>query len=79
MTTQNSRKKILIIQGNPDKTSFCDALAESYKEGALRANADVKEIHVREIEFDPCLSFGYKKSKRISWLTQIEKLGEKIA
>ena len=61
MTNQNSRKKILIIQGNPDKTSFCDALAESYKEGAIRANADVKEIHVREIEFDPCLLVGYKK------------------
>ena len=31
MVNQNSNKKILIIQGNPDKTSFCDALAESYK------------------------------------------------
>ncbi len=60
MTNQNNKKKILIIQGNPDKTSFCDALAESYKEGALRANADVKEILVREIEFNPNLPFGYK-------------------
>ena len=61
MTNQNSKKKILIIQGNPDKNSFCDALAESYKKGALRTNADVKEIHVREIDFDPFLPFGYKK------------------
>ncbi|MBL7225695.1 MAG: NAD(P)H-dependent oxidoreductase, partial [Desulfobacteraceae bacterium] len=45
----------------PDKNSFCDALAESYKKGALRAKADVKEIHVREIDFDPFLPFGYKK------------------
>ena len=60
MTNQNNKKKLLIIQGNPDKTSFCDALAESYKEGAIRANADVKEIYVREIEFDPFLPFGYK-------------------
>jgi NAD(P)H dehydrogenase (quinone) len=61
VTNQNSKKKILIIQGNPDKNSFCDALAESYKKGAMYANADVKEIHVREIEFDPFLPFGYKK------------------
>ena len=61
MTNPNNKKKILIIQGNPDKNSFCDSLAESYKEGALRANADVKEIHVREIEFDLCLPVGYKK------------------
>ena len=58
---QTNKKKILIIQGNPDKTSFCDSLAESYKEGALHANADIKEINVRDIEFDPFLSVGYKK------------------
>ena len=61
MTNKNSNKKILIIQGNPDKNSFCDALAESYKKGAIRTKADVKEIHVREIDFDPFLPFGYKK------------------
>ena len=61
MTNKNSKKKILIIQGNPDKNSFCAALAESYKKGALRTKADVKEIHVREIDFDPFLEFGYKK------------------
>ncbi|MFV9645785.1 MAG: NAD(P)H-dependent oxidoreductase [Desulfobacterales bacterium] len=61
MTNKNSNKKILIIQGNPDKNSFCDALAESYKKGALRTKADVKEIHVGEIDFDPFLGFGYKK------------------
>ena len=61
MANQNHKKKVLIIQGNPDKTSFCDALAQSYKEGALRANADVKEINVREIEFNPFLTLGYKK------------------
>ena len=60
MTNQNNKKKVLIIQGNPDSSSFCDALAKSYKEGALRANADLKEIFVREIEFDPNLPFGYK-------------------
>jgi NAD(P)H dehydrogenase (quinone) len=61
VTNKNSNKKILIIQGNPDKNSFCDALAESYKKGALRTKADVKEIHVGEIDFDPFLGFGYKK------------------
>ena len=60
MVNQNSKKKILIIQGNPDKNSFCDALAESYKKGALRTNADIKEIHVREIDFDPFLPVGYR-------------------
>ena len=61
MKNQKENKKIPIIQGNPDKTSFCDALAQRYKEGALQANADVKEICVRNIEFEPFLKLGYKK------------------
>ena len=61
MTNKNNNKQVLIIQGNPDKNSFCNALAESYKKGALRTKADVKEIHVGEIDFDPFLGFGYKK------------------
>lgn len=61
MTNKNSKKKVLIIQGNPDKESFCHALAESYKKGALGSKADVKEIKIGEIEFNPNLRFGYKK------------------
>lgn len=61
MANQNHKKKVLIIQGNPDKESFCHALAESYKKGALGSKADVKENKIREIEFNPNLTFGYKK------------------
>jgi NAD(P)H dehydrogenase (quinone) len=61
VTNKISKKKILIVQGNPDKNSFCDALAEAYKKGAFDANAEVKEINIREIEFNPNLAFGYKK------------------
>lgn len=61
MTNKISKKKILIVQGNPDKNSFCDALAEAYKKGAFDANAEVKEINIREMEFNPNLAFGYKK------------------
>ncbi|MCG2777653.1 MAG: NAD(P)H-dependent oxidoreductase [Desulfobacterales bacterium] len=61
MTNKISKKKILIVQGNPDKNSFCDALAEAYKKVAFDANAEVKEINIREIEFNPNLAFGYKK------------------
>jgi putative NADPH-quinone reductase len=65
MVNQSSKKKILIIQGNPDKNSFCDALAKSYKKGALRTNAEIKEIHVREIDFDPLLPVGYKREVKL--------------
>jgi len=60
MVNQNHKKKVLIIQGNPDSSSFCHALAKAYQKGALDANAEVKEINIREIEFNPNLPFGYK-------------------
>ncbi len=54
-------KKILIINGHPDKESFCFALAESYKKGADLAGADCTLIHLIDLEFNPILSFGYRK------------------
>lgn len=54
-------KKILIIQGHPDAESFCFVLGETYKQAALKSGAVIKEIIVRELDFNPNLQFGYRK------------------
>ncbi len=54
-------KKILIINGHPDKESFCFALAESYKKGAELSGASCKLIHLADVDFNPILNFGYRK------------------
>ncbi|MGC4232248.1 MAG: NAD(P)H-dependent oxidoreductase [Niabella sp.] len=54
-------KKILIINGHPDKESFCAALAVAYKKGAQSSGAEVKEIIVADLQFNPNLQFGYRK------------------
>ncbi|TYA84390.1 NAD(P)H-dependent oxidoreductase [Seonamhaeicola marinus] len=54
-------KKILIINGHPDKESFNFALSEAYKSGAYASNAEVKEICIRDLKFNPNLQFGYRK------------------
>jgi len=54
-------KKILIINGHPDKESFSFGLSEAYKKGAEKSNAEIKEINVRELTFNPNLEFGYRK------------------
>ena len=54
-------KKILIINGHPDKNSFCFGLAAAYRKGALSSGADVKEITIRDLNFNPNLQFGYQK------------------
>lgn len=54
-------KKILIINGHPDKESYGHALADAYKIGALKSNAEIKEIIIADLEFNPNLQFGYRK------------------
>jgi len=54
-------KKIVIISGHPDKESYNFALADAYKQGALQAGAEVREIIIRDLEFNPNLEFGYRK------------------
>ena len=52
---------ILIIQGHPDPESYCFALAEAYKQGALASGAEVREIILARLDFDPNLRYGYRK------------------
>lgn len=54
-------KKILIINGHPDKESFNYALSAAYKKGVEESNAEIKEINIRELNFKINLQFGYRK------------------
>jgi len=54
-------KKILIILGHPNRKTLGGSLTESYKNGALRSGAEVKEINLADLDFDPILHLGYKE------------------
>ena len=54
-------KKILIINGHPDKESYASALAEAYKKGVLASNYFVEYIHIASLDFNPNLVYGYRK------------------
>jgi len=53
-------KKILIINGHPDKESFCFALAESYKKGADTNGDQCQLVHLIDLKFNPILTYGYR-------------------
>ena len=53
-------KKILIINGHPDKESLCFALAESYKKGADSNGAQCQLVHLVDLNFNPVLNYGYR-------------------
>ena len=58
-------KKILIINGHPNKESFNFALAVAYKKGALESGAEIQEIIISELKFNPNLEFGYQKIQEL--------------
>lgn len=54
-------KQILVINGHPDKLSFNYALSEAYKAGAKNSKAQVSQINISELNFDPNLKYGYRE------------------
>jgi len=54
-------KKILIINGHPDKLSLCFGLAESYKKGAESTGAECKLVNLVDLKFNPVLMNGYRE------------------
>ncbi|WCL80985.1 NAD(P)H-dependent oxidoreductase [Saprospira sp. CCB-QB6] len=55
------KKKIVIIVGHPDKESYNFSLAAAYKAGAEQSGAEVREINIRDLDFNPNLEYGYRK------------------
>ena len=54
-------KKIVIINGHPNKESFNSALVHAYEEGALAQQAEIRVIPIGELQFDPNLQYGYQQ------------------
>jgi NAD(P)H dehydrogenase (quinone) len=54
-------KKVLIINGHPDKESFCSELAASYKKGADASGVVCKLVNLTDLEFNPVLKYGYRQ------------------
>lgn len=52
-------KKILVILGHPRKDSLCGALAAAYAESARAAGAELRELTLADMVFDPVLHAGY--------------------
>jgi len=54
-------KKVLIINGHPDKESFNYALSSAYIKGVNKTDSILSQINIAELEFNPNLKFGYRK------------------
>lgn len=55
------QKKIVIINGHPDRESFNFGIAGAYRKEAEKSGAEVREIVIADLDFNPNLEFGYRK------------------
>lgn len=54
-------KKLLIINGHPDKESFCYALSAAFMSGIDSNRWSIETLHLTDLEFNPVLAYGYRK------------------
>lgn len=58
-------KHILLVLGHPNKDSLSSLILQNYRKGAESAGAEVKQIIVRELDFEPILFKGYKRTEEL--------------
>lgn len=55
-------RRVLLINGHPDKESFTTALAQAYAKGARKQpGVQVEVLHLVDLTFDLVLRYGYKQ------------------
>ena len=58
-------KRVLVINGNPDRNSLCGALAEEAANTSRSAHRETQLIHLEDVKFDPDLTHGYRQRKEL--------------
>ncbi len=54
-------KKILVVLAHPQVKSYCGALAAAYAEGAQGSGAEVRQVNLAALEFNPLGSGSHDK------------------
>jgi len=57
------RKRIMIVVGHPQTNTFCRALGEAYRRGAVTGGHTVTLFALSEMTFDPILRDGFRKEQ----------------
>ena len=58
-------KKILLIFGHPKSDSFCAALADAYAQAARARGAEVRELRLADLKFNPVLNVSYRDEQAL--------------
>ncbi len=69
-------KRVLVINGHPDTHSYNHALARAYTNGLRKSNAQVAQVNIGELAFNPNLQYGYHQRTQLEpdLLQALEKI-----
>lgn len=56
-------RRIMIVVGHPENNTFCEALAQAYRDGATGAGHEARLFNLAEMQFDPILHHGYRREQ----------------
>lgn len=56
-------RKIMIVVGHAQRTTFCEALGKAYKKGAESTGHEARLFFLSEMTFDPILHEGYRREQ----------------
>lgn len=59
------KKRILVVLCHPDSNSFCGSISQAYVDGAGNTDAEIRELKLGELKFDPVLWNGYNKIQEL--------------
>lgn len=67
--------KILVINGHPDKESYCQAIFQTIVDNIDLSHHELEVISLNEEDFDPVLRYGYRKRmEEDSFILRSQKL-----
>lgn len=61
----SNMNKVLIINGHPNKASYCNALCESYATGSMSCGNEVVVLNLYDLNFNSNLENGYGKIQEL--------------
>ena len=56
-------RRLFIWVGHPRESSLSHGMADAYQRGAEEQGAEVRRMHLNDMDFDPDLTFGYQQRK----------------